>query len=503
MEIVISIVYFVGLLFIFLFSLSQLHLTLSYLKAKRKKCNNGVAHKKLEEFPYVTIQLPVYNELYVVERLIDAVSKINYPKEKLEIQVLDDSTDETVQIIENKLNNIDKAISIQHIRRPKRVGFKAGALQYGLKKAKGEFITIFDADFLPIPDFLLETLPYFKQSSIGMVQTRWGHINRDYSLLTKLQAFGLDAHFTIEQVGRKCNGSFINFNGTAGVWRKECIEDAGGWQSDTLTEDLDLSYRAQLKGWQFEYLEEVVSPAELPIAMSAIKSQQFRWNKGAAESAKKHLRNVLTSSKVSFTQKVHAFFHLMNSSTFFFLLVVSLASVPMLWLKNKYEEFNLFFHLASIFLLGFFSICFFYWVSTKKIYPEKYNKHFFSIFPLFLAVSMGLSIHNSLAVLEGWLGIKTNFIRTPKFNIGTENKLWKKNVYLNKRFSWSLILETLAFVYFCFGVFYGISIQDYGLLVFHLLLATGFLIVSWEEFKVMLPEKTPPKTKGSLVISST
>ena len=267
-----------------MYAIAQLNLLFNYLKAKKKKdTSEKFDFSNKEEIPFVTIQLPVYNELYVMERLLKNIAKIDYPYEKLEIQVLDDSTDESIETTAEQIKIIkEKGIDIQHIKRSNRQGFKAGALKEGLKTAKGEFIAIFDADFLPKSDWLYQTVPYFKNSEIGVIQTRWGHINRDYSTLTRIQAFALDAHFTLEQVGRNSKSHFINFNGTAGLWRKKCIYDAGNWEGDTLTEDLDLSYRAQLKNWKFKYLVDVVTPAELPVVISAARSQQFRWNKGGA-----------------------------------------------------------------------------------------------------------------------------------------------------------------------------------------------------------------------------
>ena len=332
--------------------------------------------------PLVTIQLPVYNEKYVVERLIDAVSKLDYPKNKLEIQVLDDSTDETSEIILKKVEALsDSGLHIKFIHREHRTGYKAGALEHGLRLANGEFIAIFDADFIPEADFLKKTIAYFSDPSIGVVQTRWAHINRDYSLLTQLQAFGLDAHFSIEQSARNVAGSFINFNGTCGLWRKQCIEDAGGWSHDTLTEDLDLSYRAQLKGWKFKYLEDVSTPGELPVIMQAVKSQQFRWNKGGAETARKIFGSVLRSN-ASFRVKVHAFFHLFNSSVFVGVLVAALVSVPMLYVKSSHPGITWLFDLGVIFLFGFFSISLFYWVATKQFH-QKPIRVFLKRFPVF------------------------------------------------------------------------------------------------------------------------
>src|SRR5690606_6541790 len=276
LESIIIAIYSIALLLIFMYALAQLNLLFNYLRARKKhKIEAIFDFSKEGEIPLVTIQLPVYNELYVMERLLDNIAEMDYPKEKLEIQVLDDSTDESFAATAIHIKNLQKTgLDIQHITRENRKGFKAGALKEGLKTAKGEYIAIFDADFLPQNNWLQHTLPYFKDPEIGVVQTRWGHLNRDCSILTRVQAFGLDAHFTLEQVGRNSKGHFINFNGTAGVWRKECILDAGNWEGDTLTEDLDLSYRAQLKNWKFKYLEEVETPAELPVVISAARRSE-------------------------------------------------------------------------------------------------------------------------------------------------------------------------------------------------------------------------------------
>ncbi|MEM1138215.1 MAG: cellulose synthase family protein, partial [Bacteroidota bacterium] len=456
--------------------MSQLHLTLIYINKKKKVATQqAVVFPNKSNYPIVTVQLPVYNELYVIERLIDSVVAFDYPKDKLEVQVLDDSNDNTVDIIKDRVNYWkDKGFDINHIRRANREGFKAGALRYGTSLAKGEFIAIFDADFVPIKSFLKQTLPYFQDELTGVVQTRWGHLNKEYSLLTRLQAFGLDAHFSIEQVGRNAAGSFINFNGTAGIWRKKCIEDAGGWQPDTLTEDLDLSYRAQLKGWHFEFLEQLESPAELPILMPAIKSQQFRWNKGAAETAKKHIGTVL-KTKIRFSNKIHAFFHLLNSSIFVFLLFAALLSIPMLFVKHFKPELEFIINIGSVLLFGFFSITLFYWVAAKQFVREHTFKYFIKTYPLFLIITMGLSLHNALAVLEGLLGFKSPFVRTPKFNITKLKDQWKGNIYIKKSFNWLNLMEGLLGLYFLGGIGIGIYLKDYGLIIFHIMLFFGFL----------------------------
>ncbi len=470
MYIGITILFALSLLFIFLFSMSQLHLTWIYLRTN--KTNSSPT--EIKSFPYVTIQLPLYNEKYVAERLLEAVTKIEYPKDKLEIQVLDDSTDETTEILKRKIQSLQSSgIDIVLIHRIDRVGFKAGALEDGFKKAKGEFIAIFDADFIPDSDFLLKTIPLFEDTGVGVVQTRWGHLNKNYSLLTQLQSFGLDAHFSIEQSARKAAGSFINFNGTCGVWRKDCIADAGGWSFDTLTEDLDLSYRAQLKGWEFKYLEDVSTPGELPVIMQAIKSQQYRWNKGAAETARKLFLQVLTS-KLSLTTKIHAFFHLFNSSVFVSLFVAAFLSIPMLYVKRDHPEIDWIFNAGLIFLLGFLSISFFYWIATKRFYKDSPGKKFAYLFPQFLIVSMGLSLHNGIAVIEGLLGMKSPFIRTPKFNVINKSDSWSGNTYIKPKLNSLTVLEGLLCLYFIFGIVAGVLMKENGMLVFHIFLALGF-----------------------------
>lgn len=431
----------------------------------------------LTDYPKVTVQLPVYNEKYVIRRLLKAVTSFNYPAEKLEIQVLDDSTDETTNLIAKEVEGYTKkGLNIQHIRRTNREGFKAGALAYGLEVATGEFIAIFDADFIPSDNFLLKTIPRFSEKDIGAVQTRWGHLNRTYSLLTKLQAFGLDAHFSVEQSGRNAAGSFINFNGTGGVWRKSCIIDVGGWSADTLTEDLDLSYRAQLKGWKFIFIEDYEAPAELPVIMSAIKTQQYRWNKGAAETARKNIRNVFNSG-LPLINKLHALLHLFNSSIFIFLLIAAVVSIPMLFIKYAYPQLDLLFSISSIFLAGFFSIAFFYWIASKRMQPKNTVTYYFSLFPAYLTVSMGLSLHNAVAVFEGLVGMRSAFIRTPKFNILKKADSWKSNKYINVKPDAILFFEGFLSLYFLFGIASGMMLNVWGLMVFHLMLSVGFTLV--------------------------
>lgn len=470
--------YSISLLLIFFYSLAQLNLLVNYLGYK-KKIEVAPKFNLLDprEIPMVTIQLPIYNEEYVVERLLENIAKIEYPKSKLEIQVLDDSTDDSVTENAHLVEALQETgLDIQHIRRNNRQGFKAGALKEGLQVAKGEFIAIFDADFLPESDWLKKTVIYFKDEEIGVVQTRWGHINRDYSTLTKIQAFALDAHFTLEQVGRNAKGHFINFNGTAGIWRKECILDAGNWEGDTLTEDLDLSYRAQLKNWKFKYLEDVETPAELPVVISAARSQQFRWNKGGAENFRKTVWNVITAKNISFKTKLHGVMHLLNSSMFLFIFMVALLSIPMMYIKDIYGHLGWVFQLTSFFIVStiIFFIC--YWFTYRSIQGNTFD-HFvdyIKLFFTFFSVALGFSLHNTVAVLEGHMGKRSEFVRTPKFNINALTDSWKGNKYLAKKLSPNMILECLLMVYFLFGMYSAIPLNDFGLFPFHFMLFLGF-----------------------------
>ncbi|MGV6830462.1 MAG: cellulose synthase family protein [bacterium] len=482
LETIIMVIYTLALILILMYALAQLNLLFNYLSAQNKSTKDQKFDlSKPEEVPFVTIQLPVYNELYVMERLLDNIAQIEYPLDKLEIQVLDDSTDESLKSTAAQIKKLQETgLDIQHVLRDNREGFKAGALKEGLKTAKGEFIAIFDADFLPEKDWLQKTIPYFKDGSIGVVQTRWGHINRDYSLLTKVQAFALDAHFYLEQVGRNSKGHFINFNGTAGVWRKECILDAGNWEGDTLTEDLDLSYRAQLKNWKFKYLQEVETPAELPVVISAARSQQFRWNKGGAENFRKMLKRVINSNNISAKTKVHGLLHLLNSTMFLSVLVVAILSIPMLYIKNEYAHLKMYFIVMSFFVTStlIFFIC--YWFMFKRTYGASLKSfvQYIIMFIVFFSVAMGFSLHNSIAVIEGHIGKRSEFVRTPKFNINALTDSWKGNKYIKRKISSHVIVEGLLMLYFGFGLYSAFIVGDqggdFGLFPFHLMLFFGF-----------------------------
>lgn len=472
------------LIMIFYYSVVQLSLAINYRRSKKK----GVAPTPSFDpasAPKVTVQLPMYNEMYVAERIIETTSKFNYPKDRLQIQVLDDSTDETKDIIARKVAEIAaQGVNIQHVHRVDRTGYKAGALDAAMDQVEGEFIAIFDADFVPDQDFLIRTIPHFNHENIGVVQTRWGHLNKSYSVLTELQAFGLNGHFAIEQQGRNASGHFINFNGTAGIWRKSCIEDAGGWEHDTITEDLDLSYRAQMKGWKFTYLEDVESPAELPITMSALKSQQHRWMKGGAEVFIKIRRRLIAQKGLRFSDRIHGLAHLFNSSVFVFILILSLLSLAILHIKDSFSDLNFFVQFGAFFISSTVFLAFYYWNS----YRDK-KGHFFSDlgrftfrFFQFLSVSMALSLSNAVAVIEGYLRIKSSFVRTPKFNVSKKDE-FSGNHYDKKSLSIVNIAEGILMSVFAFTAINRLIYGDFGMVPFHGMLAIGYGVIFFSTLK--------------------
>jgi cellulose synthase/poly-beta-1,6-N-acetylglucosamine synthase-like glycosyltransferase len=473
MEELILFVYIFSLTVLFIFGSHGFIMIYYYLKYRMKEEHDP---GEIGTYPRVTVQLPVFNELYVVGRLIDASCAMVYPKNKLEIQVLDDSTDKTVEVVARSVEQYRKqGFDIVHIRRGNRQGFKAGALKYGLEIARGEYIAIFDADFVPKPDFLLKTIPYMvADQKIGMVQTRWEHLNSDYSLLTRTQAMALDGHFVIEQAVRNKVGFFINFNGTAGVWRRSCIVDAGNWQADTLTEDLDLSYRAQLRGWKFKYLNNVTSPAELPSEINALKSQQFRWTKGAIETARKILP-VVWRSKLPLKLKIHATFHLTNNLVFPFIVVAGVLNVPLVFIKHS-GLYDPYFTFMSVFVFAFLGSFFFYLFSQRDVHPDWQRRLF--LFPLFMAGSMGFAVNNSRAVLEGLFHKKSEFVRTPKYSILQKKDSWINKHYVPAKISPTVIIEMVLAVYCLFGVVSSIYFLEIAAVPFQLLFFLGFSIVS-------------------------
>jgi cellulose synthase/poly-beta-1,6-N-acetylglucosamine synthase-like glycosyltransferase len=485
MEWIVLSTYFVALAWITCFSFVQLSLVLSYRRHRHAERPPAVPPEA--SLPFVTVQLPLYNERYVVERLIDAVAALTYPTDRIEVQILDDSTDETTALITARLTALGAAAGrFQHIRREIRTGYKAGALAEGLQQARGEFIAVFDADFLPRPDFLLQTVPLFADSRVGMVQTRWEHLNADYSLLTRAQALFLDMHFTVEQRGRNAAGYFINFNGTGGVWRTACIIDAGGWQADTLTEDLDLSYRAQLRGWQFRYLEHVDSPAELPVEMNAYKTQQFRWTKGAAECARKHWLRVLRDRSLGMGTRLHALVHLGNSSLFVCSLVLAVLSVPVLYYRDTSGSFERAFQYTSYFSISTVLLTLLFWTAFQGAARDRQPTvhlgavlaQFMTRFPAFLILTLGMSLHNAVAVMEGYLGRKTPFIRTPKFNVVAQgDTAWRANQYLTARINWLTVAEVALLLYFLMALGLAYWLRNYSMVLFHSMLVLGFGLV--------------------------
>lgn len=467
-----------SLVVIFFFAVMQSHLLLLYLRLRKNKCTTPPV---LQTHPLVTIQLPVYNERYVVERLLAAVDNIIYPKERLQIQVLDDSTDETTALISDAVAKMSGAAHVEHIRRTQRIGYKAGALKVGLQRATGEFIAMLDADFIPPADFLLRLLPFFQDKKVGFVQAPWGYLNANYSLLTRLQAIGLTAHFLIEQCSRQMGGYFIHFNGTAGIWRKRCIFDAGNWSGDTLTEDIDLSYRAQMMGWTYRYVEGFHIPSELPLSMQAIKAQYRRWNKGNMQNLIKHFSS-LCRTPMRTAKKLHAIHFVFSSSTFFLIFLNTLLSVPLLWLKNQ-GFFSSLFTLASMFFVGLLPFVVLHVMACRQDHNiTKKWQHFLLYFPGFLALSMSLSLSNSMGILEALFKPKTPFVRTPKWGISGTRSIHntKENRYIRtKKLSAGTWAELFLFLYVLFGFCYGIYLVEYGFLLFHGLLCIGYACIVW------------------------
>lgn len=428
------------------------------------------------EFPRVTIQLPLFNEMYVVDRLLEAVAQLQYPADKLQIQVLDDSTDETREMCQAKVQDLkQRQLNIDYIHRCDRKGYKAGALSYGLQSATGELVMIFDADFVPPPDTLISMVHYFTNPKLGMIQARWGHINRHYSILTEIQALMLDGHFVTEQTSRNRSGCFFNFNGTAGIWRIQAIEEAGGWQHTTVTEDLDLSYRAQLKGWECLYLPNIVVPAELPMEMNSFKAQQFRWAKGASQVAKKLLMPILTS-KAPWHVKWEAFFHLTNNFNYLLLLFLLLLSLPyQLFLAQTGWRYGLAIHLP-LFLITSLSLLAFYIVAQEdqrgKQTPWKLASNLF----LLMSVGIGLSINQSLAVCDGLFRVGRDFVRTPKHGVTHSEEDWKTRKY---RAAKNLVpyLELSMVVYLFMTILVAVLNAHYLSLPFLLLFLIGHIYV--------------------------
>jgi len=426
-----------------------------------------------DELPVVTVQLPIYNEMYVVERLIESVCALDWPRDRLEIQVLDDSVDETsdiaARLCERKRAEGHRVI---HQHRLERSGYKAGALKAGLASASGEFVAVFDADFLPTPDFLRRTVPHLlADSNLGMVQGRWEHINIDYSLLTRIQAIALDAHFVMEQQVRNRSNLFMNFNGTAGIWRRACIEDAGNWHADTLTEDLDLSYRAQMRGWRFLFLNELTVPAELPSEIAGLKSQQFRWTKGAIETARK-LLGTLWRADLPFRVKAHATLHLTSNLVFPCILLVALLNLPVLLVKQGNPELGIVFDLMSIFVLGSVASLLFYMTAQRAVRDDWSRR--IVLIPLSLAGTMGMAVNNTRAVFQAFVRKPSPFVRTPKYAITKASDSWRGRRYALRSVRLDVVIEAFMALYFVAAICVSVYFVEISLIPFQLMFLFGF-----------------------------
>jgi cellulose synthase/poly-beta-1,6-N-acetylglucosamine synthase-like glycosyltransferase len=443
-----------------------------YYKHKKNKTTEPAGH--FDNLPRVTVQLPIFNEQYVVDRLLDAVCRLDYPQDRLDIQLLDDSTDETVEVARLL---VDRYAALGHpvkyLHRDNREGFKAGALAEGLKTAKGEFVAIFDADFVPPPDFLLQCINHFTDPKVGMVQTRWTHINRNYSLLTQVEAILLDGHFVLEHSARSRSGVYFNFNGTAGMWRRSAIDEAGGWEHDTLTEDTDLSYRAQLKGWKFIYLQDVECPAELPVEMTAFKTQQARWAKGLIQVSKKILPRVLKSDAPR-SVKIEAWYHLTANLSYPLMIVLSVLLMPAMIIRFYQGWFQMLYIDLPLFMASTFSISSFYLVSQKELFPKRWLRSLLYL-PLLMSLGIGLTITNTIAVLEALVGRQTAFARTPKYRVESKKDRIGAKKY-RKRLGWVPWIELLIGTYFALAVVYAIDNENYFTVPFLLLFVIGYWV---------------------------
>ncbi len=471
-DVAIMIPYFVVLVILAAYGMHRYYLVWAFFKHRDNVPGPPPAVAE-SEWPKVTIQLPIYNERYVIERLVDSVARFDYPRELLDIQVLDDSTDETQEVARACVERYQAlGLPIHYLHRTDRSGYKAGALAEGLHSAVGEFVAIFDADFLPAPDFLRRTIPYFNDPKIGMVQGRWTYLNRGYSALTEVETILLDGHFVMEHGARSRAGDFFNFNGTAGVWRRRVIDDAGGWQHDTLTEDTDLSYRAQLRGWKFLYLPDIECASELPVEMNAFKAQQARWAKGLMQTAIKILPRLLRSDLPT-KIKAEAVFHLTANISYPFMVVLSTLLLPAMIVRFYQGWFQMLFIDLPLFIASSLSISGFYLTSQRVLYPKTWTRSILYM-PFVMAVGIGLSVRNAKAVLEALFGMQSEFVRTPKFRIEGQSGTWKKKLYRN-RSGWMPYLEIALGLYFALTIVYSIQNENYVTAPFLLLFVWGFL----------------------------
>lgn len=446
--------------------------TMCYRYFKYKKNYDPNPHGHFEVFPKVLIQLPMFNEQYVVDRLIEAVCGMDYPREKLEIQVLDDSTDESQDVARQIVERYAaQGQPIQYIHRTNRHGFKAGALDEGLHASDAEFVAIFDADFVPPKDWIMRVIHHFTEPDVGLVQTRWGHLNRNYSLLTKIEAILLDAHFIIEHGSRVRTGEFFNFNGTAGMWRRKAIEDGGGWQHDTLTEDTDLSYRSQMAGWRFKYLPEVECPSELPIEMNAFKTQQARWAKGLIQVSIKLLPTIFRSNMTT-RRKIESVYHLTANLSYPLMVIMTALLIPSMICRFYQGWFQMLLIDVPLFLASTASIAVFYVYSERELFPHSWKKSILYM-PMLMAIGIGLTVTNSKAVMEAIFGVKSAFVRTPKFRVTKKGDKAMAKKYL-KRLKLAPWIEIALGTYFFLAILYTFSNQNYFTAPFLILFVVGY-----------------------------
>jgi cellulose synthase/poly-beta-1,6-N-acetylglucosamine synthase-like glycosyltransferase len=438
----------------------------------RKLAPRPLGHFKPEELPRITVQLPLFNEMYVVERLLKSVTEIDYPRELLEIQVLDDSTDETVKLAEATVEQYAReGFDIHYIHRTDRTGFKAGALENGLKTAKGELLAIFDADFVPKPDCLRKLVDFFTDPLVGCAQMRWSHINGGYNLLTRLQTIMLDGHFVVEQTVRNRTGGFFNFNGTAGIWRRRAIEMSGGWQHDTLTEDTDLSFRAQLMGWRFVYLLDEDAPSEIPVEINAFKAQQRRWAKGVMQVGLK-LFGRIWAAKLPLRVKLEMFFRLTGNISYPLMIVVSLLQFPLLLVRYNQGFYHLMVFDVPLLFFSTLSVLFFY--GTGVWYLDKSKRSRLLHLPLVMSLGIGLAFSNARAVIEALVGYRTEFVRTPKYRVEEQrDETWKRKKYKRKR-GWLPLIELAFSAYFLLAILYAVRMHLWGTIPFLFLFFFGY-----------------------------
>ncbi len=456
---------------------------------RHRRCHPRPAGR-LDPLPVVTVQLPVYNERYVVERLVRAACALDYPADRLEIQLLDDSTDDTSRLASAVAETMRRlGHDVVHLRRGHREGFKAGALAYGLARARGEFIAVFDADFVPSPSFLLDLVHHFSDPRVGMVQARWGHLNREYSVLTRIQSIYLDGHFVIEHAARHRAGRFFNFNGTAGVWRRACVASAGGWQSDTLTEDLDLSYRAQLKGWKFVFLPEVVAPAELPADNDAFRTQQHRWTLGSIQTGVKILPRLLRA-RLPWSVKVEAFFHLTNNSAYALMVLLGILIVPAVLARRALGLDGLVYFDLPLFFLSTLSVSTFYVCSQREVREDWIGSLLY--LPFLMSLGIGLSLNNARAVCGALSGRRVEFLRTPKHRLEGAAGDWSRSSYRGLGHGAWTAAEMLLGIYFTGASAFAILSGNAAVLPFFLLFQMGYLHTSFLSLAQALRRRLEP-----------